>query len=237
MFSEDFQKLETTDKNKFAEVCNILLLKGFIVRDIFDPREKVIRINPDFRFMERHFDLFDAYLRFSGWNVNKDLILGVFSLTNEFEDNRIRIDRETSLILFTLRLIYEDEKQEGGTSGGSQGIYLTTPTLIKMMLDHGITMPGKKITGRLVCRGLRFLANHNIISKVSGSYDEGNVSFYILPSIIYAIDNDKIVAMSNALDQINNAENDANQGNLLKETNESKDDTEVSSDNVGGDEQ
>ena len=205
MFSEQFAQLSGSDQTRFAEIVNKILLKGFVVRDIFDSREKIIRVNPDFRFIERQFDLINDYLKFSGWVLNKDLILGVFYLVNTFEDNRIRIDRETSLVLFTLRLIYEDEKEEGGSSS-TQSIYITTPSLIKMMVDHGITMPGKRLTGRLIGKSLRFLNNHNIISKVSGSYDEGNVSFYILPSIKYAIDNEKIVAMSNALDQLNSQE-------------------------------
>ena len=205
MFSEQFAQLSGSDQTRFAEIVNKILLKGFVVRDIFDSREKIIRVNPDFRFIERQFDLINDYLKFSGWVLNKDLILGVFYLVNTFEDNRIHIDRETSLVLFTLRLIYEDEKEEGGSSS-TQSIYMTTPSLIKMMVDHGITMPGKRLTGRLIGKSLRFLNNHNIISKVSGSYDEGNVSFYILPSIKYAIDNEKIVAMSNALDQLNSQE-------------------------------
>ena len=205
MFSEQFAQLSGSDQTRFAEIVNKILLKGFVVRDIFDSREKIIRVNHDFRFIERQFDLINDYLKFSGWVLNKDLILGVFYLVNTFEDNRIRIDRETSLVLFTLRLIYEDEKEEGGSSS-TQSIYMTTPSLIKMMVDHGITMPGKRLTGRLIGKSLRFLNNHNIISKVSGSYDEGNVSFYILPSIKYAIDNEKIVAMSNALDQLNSQE-------------------------------
>ena len=205
MFSEQFAQLSGSDQTRFAEIVNKILLKGFVVRDIFDSREKIIRVNPDFRFIERQFDLINDYLKFSGWVLNKYLILGVFYLVNTFEDNRIRIDRETSLVLFTLRLIYEDEKEEGGSSS-TQSIYMTTPSLIKMMVDHGITMPGKRLTGRLIGKSLRFLNNHNIISKVSGSYDEGNVSFYILPSIKYAIDNEKIVAMSNALDQLNSQE-------------------------------
>ena len=205
MFSEQFAQLSGSDQTRFAEIVNKILLKGFVVRDIFDSREKIIRVNPDFRFIERQFDLINDYLKFSGWVLNKDLILGVFYLVNTFEDNRIRIDRETSLVLFTLRLIYEDEKEEGGSSS-TQSIYMTTPSLIKMMVDDGITMPGKRLTGRLIGKSLRFLNNHNIISKVSGSYDEGNVSFYILPSIKYAIDNEKIVAMSNALDQLNSQE-------------------------------
>ena len=159
MFSEQFAQLSGSDQTRFAEIVNKILLKGFVVRDIFDSREKIIRVNPDFRFIERQFDLINDYLKFSGWVLNKDLILGVFYLVNTFEDNRIRIDRETSLVLFTLRLIYEDEKEEGGSSS-TQSIYMTTPSLIKMMVDHGITMPGKRLTGRLIGKSLRFLNNH-----------------------------------------------------------------------------
>lgn len=208
MFSDDFIKMPAGDQSKFAEVCNRLLLKGFIVRDIFDSKEKIMRVNPDYRFMERYFDVFEGYLKFSGWHIEKDNILGVVALSNEYYDNRLRIDRETSLVLFALRLIYENEKSESNEAGVS--IYMTTPMLIKEMLDHNIVMPGKRLSGRGLARSLRFLANHNIISKVSGSYDEGNVSFYILPSIVYALNNDKIIAMSNILDEINKKSEDLN---------------------------
>ena len=204
MFNEEFVKMPAADQNMFAEVCNRLLLKGFIVRDIFDNKEKIMRVNPDYRFMERYFEVFEGYLRFSGWTIEKDNILGVIALSNEYHDNRLRIDRETSLILFALRLIYENSKSE--SNGVGQSIYMTTPLLLKEMIEHGITMPGKRLSGRSISRCLRFLVNHNIISKVSGSYDEGNVSFYILPSIVYALDNEKIIYMSQLLDQLNGRE-------------------------------
>ena len=59
------------------------------------------------------------------------------------------------------------------------------------------------MSGRSLAKSLRLLANRNIISKISGSYDEGNVTFYILPSIMYAIDNNKIQAMAEAIEKIN----------------------------------
>ena len=201
MFTEDYLKMPSSDQNEFSTVVNKLLLKGFIVRDIFDTREKVIRINPDYRFLERYFEIVNDYLKYAGWNVEKDVVLGVVALTNLYGENRIRMDRETSLILFALRLIFENYKNESNST--NQAIYLTTPGLLKTMIDDGITMTRKRLNGRSISRSLRFLANHNIISKVSGNYDEGNVSFYILPSIVYALDNEKIVAMSNALDELN----------------------------------
>jgi len=112
MFTEDYLKMPSSDQNEFSTVVNKLLLKGFIVRDIFDTKEKVIRINPDYRFLERYFEVVNDYLKYAGWNVEKDVILGVVALTNLYGENRIRMDRETSLILFALRLIYENYKNE-----------------------------------------------------------------------------------------------------------------------------
>jgi len=200
MFNEEFAKMPLSEQNEFASIINTLLLKGFIVRDVFDPREKILRTNQDYRYIERHFDLVNDYLKYSGWNIEKDSLLGVIALQNFYSENRLKIDRETSLILYALRLIYENEKKDSNIT--TQNIYLTTPSLIKTMMDDGIVMPGKRLYGRGIAKSLRFLANHNVISKVSGSYDEGNVNFYILPSIVYALDNDRIVAMSNALDEL-----------------------------------
>lgn len=200
MFEEAFYKLTRADQDGFGRAVNNLLLTSFIVRDEFDRREKTIKINPTFRFLERHFDLVNEYLQISGWRVEKDLILGVFRLVNEMDLNRVRFDREISLILFVLRLIYETEKTEGGHS--SDSIYLSTQMVLKVMYDRSILLPNKKLNGRVIGRALKEIQNHNIITKVSGSFDEGNATFYLLPSIIYAVDNDKIVAISKALEEL-----------------------------------
>ena len=214
MFSEEFLKMAPSDQSEFGSVINYLLLKGFVVRDIFDPKEKIMRTSENYRYIERHFELIDDYLKYSGWHIEKDSMLGVIALTNFYNENRTKIDRETSLVLFALRLIYENEKDE--SNAATQAIYITTPGLIQLMIQDGITMPGKRLYGRGIAKSLRFLANHNIISKVSGSYDEGNVSFYILPSICYALDGERIKAMSNALDELN-AKN-SSEGGLINET-------------------
>lgn len=204
MFEEEIVKLSNSDQQEFSRVVNILLLKSFIVRESFDAREKIMKINPEYRFIERHYAIFEDYLKYSGWYMERDMASGVIALHNEYEQNRLRIDRETSLILFTLRLVFENQKSE--SNSGSESIYMTTPELLKMMLEYGITMQGKRLTGRLLGRSLRFMAAHNIIAKVSGSYDEGNVTFYILPSITFAVDNQKIAAMSEALDRLKEGE-------------------------------
>ncbi len=207
MFEEKYNELSLGEKNQFGSIVNTILLKGFIVRDIFDPKEKIIKISPTYRFIEKNYELINSYLSFANWRIEKDTILGVVALLNENNENHFRLDRETSLLIFTLRLIYETERDQ--SSSTSEAIYLTTQSLVRTMLEHGILLPNKKLTGRNLAKSLRFLVQHNILNKVSGNYDEGNVAFYILPSIVYALDNEKVAAMSNALDQINSLnEND-----------------------------
>ena len=207
MFEEKYNELSLGEKNQFGSVVNTILLKGFIVRDIFDPKEKIIKISPTYRFIEKNYELINSYISFANWRIEKDTILGVVALLNENNENHFRLDRETSLLIFTLRLIYETERDQ--SSSTSEAIYLTTQSLVRTMLEHGILLPNKKLTGRNLAKSLRFLVQHNILNKVSGNYDEGNVAFYILPSIVYALDNEKVAAMSNALDQINSLnEND-----------------------------
>ena len=199
-FDEEFDKLTHGDQQLFAKVVNTLFLRTFVVREVFDSREKMVKLNPDYRYIERHYELITEYLSFSGWLLEKDAINGVIVLVNEYDQNRIKLDRETSLILYFLRLLYEKEKSE--SSAVSENIYLQTNQLVRAMLEHGVVLPGKRLTNRGVCRSLRVLANRNIITRISGSYDNGDVSFYILPSIIHSINSDKIVAMSESIDRM-----------------------------------
>ena len=204
MFEEEIVKLSNQDQKQFAQVVNNLLTQSYIVREYYDSREKMIKVSNDYRFIERFYELFEDYLKYSGWTLDKDTATGVIAIKNNYDQNRLKVDRETSLVLFTLRFIYENENSKNSQQnlGVGKNIYLTTPELMKFMVEYGITMQGKKITCRGLGRCLRFMSQHNIISKVSGTFDEGNVTFYILPSIAFAVDNQKIAAMSDALEKL-----------------------------------
>lgn len=200
MFEERILQFPKTEQDNFARVVNNLLSTSFVVRDLYDSRAKTLKINPDFRFLEENNDLVSDYLSYIGYTLERDLIMGVFSLSNDYGYNRVRLDRETSLIAFVLRLIYEIERNESVQTGES--LYITTPHVLQVMYDRGITLPGRRLSGRLIGRTLRILESYNIIAKVSGSYDQGNVAFYLLPSITFAVSNEQIVAMGESLDAL-----------------------------------
>ena len=111
MWTESYDKLNNSEKEEFKRLANLLLSKTFVTRDTFDVKESMMKINTDYRFIERHFELFSNYLSYSGWEVRKDNQYGVISVENVYEYNRMKLDRFTTLLLYTIRLIYEEERE------------------------------------------------------------------------------------------------------------------------------
>lgn len=189
MFEEKYLQLSSQEKDDFARVVNSLMLKSFVLRENYDRHTKMMRSNKDYSFIERNIDLIREYLEFSGWTIEKDSRLGVVMINNEYQDNHIRIDFLTSIIVYGLRYAYElsREKEEMTTE-----VFFTASDLLQILMDKGLIRQDKKPSAVSMASSYRFLENHNIISRVSGEYRERNLSFYILPSILYIIDIDRI---------------------------------------------
>ena len=189
MFEEKYLQLSNQEKEDFARVVNNLMLKSFILRENYDRHSKMMKSNRDYSFVERNIDLIREYLEFSGWTVEKDSRLGVVMINNEYKDNHIRIDFLTSIIVYGLRYAYElsKEKEEMTTE-----VYFTAADLLQILMEKGLIRQDKKPSAVSMASSYRFLENHNIISRVSGEFRDRSLTFYILPSILYVIDIDRI---------------------------------------------
>jgi len=77
---ENYEKLSSSEKEEFRRLANLLLSKTFVTRDYFDSKDAMMKINSEYRFIERHFELFSAYLSYSGWEIRKDNQYGVISV-------------------------------------------------------------------------------------------------------------------------------------------------------------
>jgi len=108
---ENYEKLSNSEKEEFKRLANVLLSKTFVTRDYFDSKDAMMKINSEYRFIERHFELFLGYLSYSGWEIHKDNQYGVISIENTYEYNRLKLDRFSTFILYTIRLIYEEERE------------------------------------------------------------------------------------------------------------------------------
>ncbi len=189
MFEETYNKLSEHERDDFARIVNELMLKSFLLRENYDRHSKIIKSNRDYYFVERNIDLIREYLAYTGWIVEKDSRLGVIIISNEFQDNRIRLDFTTSLIIYCLRYAYECEKEKNQTTSE---VYFSAAEVNKILNDKSLVRSDKKVPQATFAAAYRFLEQHNIIARISGEYRERNLQFYILPSILYVIDNERI---------------------------------------------
>jgi len=199
MFEEQYEALRASEKEDFAHCVNTLMLKSFILRDYYDRNSKMMRASKEYAFIDRNFDLISEYMRYSGWIVNKDSRRGVISLSNEYHENHIKLDLITSLMIYGLRYVYETQRNEESLT---QEIYFTSAELIQTLMNLHLIRADKRPSFASLGSCYRFLDSHNIISRISGDFKERNLQFYIMPSILFVIDNETIASIYESIESL-----------------------------------
>ena len=199
MFQEQYEQLRSAEKEEFAHSVNTLLLKSFILRDYYDRHTKMIRSSKEYAFIDRNFDLVSEYLSFSGWIVSKDSRRGVISIANEYTENHIKMDLITSIMIFGLRYVYESQRNDDALS---QQVFFTSSDLVQTLMNMHLIRPDKRPSFASLGASYRFLEAHNIISRISGDFKERNLQFYIMPSILFAVDNEMIQSIYEQIEQV-----------------------------------
>jgi len=197
VWSETYETLSNYEKGEFRRICNYLLSHTYIVRDVYKPDKQWTEPNADYRMVNRLFECMHEYFSVSGWKLEKDDNYGVISLINEFDHNRLRIDRFTTLFLYTCRLIYE----EGREQGDNLNIVRTdTGSIVEKMRLLGLLEKGKT-TQKERLEAQRTLAHFNIIQKTeSTAWSPDGNGVLIFPSILSIISNQAINDMMSELE-------------------------------------
>lgn len=187
MFEEEFEKLYESEKEEFKRVCNYLLSKTFVLRDVYDKQQKRMIASPEFLFMEKYYDIFENYLSYSGWNLTKDPINGIYKVENIYGYNKAKFDSFTTYILLALMLTYE-EQAPITTMGNS---VITTPYDIatKMQILGLIQKRPSKESFRI---SFRRLEQFNLILRLNTSQDLDAWKIMIMPTINHIVTYDKM---------------------------------------------
>ena len=187
------------EKGEFRRLSNYLLSHTYLTRDVFRPDKQWTEPSGDYRMVSRMFECMSGYFSVSGWKLDKDETYGVITLVNEFDHNRLRTDRFTTLFLYTCRLIYEENRDKGG----SLFIVRTdTASVIEKMRLFGLLEKGKANKKDYI-EAQRTLAHFNIIQKTEAEAwsPDGN-GVLILPSILSIISNQGINDMMIELEEL-----------------------------------
>jgi hypothetical protein len=147
----------------------------------------------------RLFECMHDYFSVTGWKLEKDDHFGVITLINEFEHNRMRTDRFTTLFLYTCRLICE----EGREKGDNLHIVRTdTGSIVEKMRLFGLLERGKANKKDYI-EAQRTLAHFNIIQKTeTEAWSPDGNGVLILPSILSIISNQGINDMMLELEEL-----------------------------------
>ncbi len=187
MWQQQYEALNVGDREEFTRLVNLLLARNFILRDRYGTKERSMKINHDYRFVERHIDLFREYLRVSGWELQKDNNYGVIALYNRYETNRHRLNKNITIMLYILRLVYEEEREKLSLK---REIVTKVSHMVEKMVNLGLVE--KKPSNKDLYEAFGFLRRFNIIDKVEGDFADPDTGIIIYPSILFIVTNDKI---------------------------------------------
>ena len=195
MFESEFEKLNMTEQEAFRRIVNWLLAHTYLLQGNYAFEDNMKRTNPDYLFVERNFELFQNYLEYAGFRLERDSNYGVIFLSSSYEFNRIKLDKATTLMLYVLRLIYEEEREKLSLS---RDIFTTTGDLVHKMISLGVIR--RKPANLTLRDSLRTLNRFRIVEKVDGPWENADTRLLILPTILFIVTNERISNMYQLID-------------------------------------
>ena len=143
MFEEKYNNLTGAEKENFKRITSLLLNRTFMVNRFYDKNQGTFRSNSDYRFIDRNIDLFREYLEIAGYRLLKDSNYEVIYIENEYEYNKKRLDKNTTIFLYGLRLKFdEDTLTELAESIKKYGVI--PPIVVKKIEDHYQIIAGER---------------------------------------------------------------------------------------------
>lgn len=206
MWNEEYEKLSSYEKGEFRRLGNYLLSHTYLVRYEYQCSQQMTMPSSDYTMVSRLFPLMQEYFSVTGWKLQKDDNYGVISLINIYDHNRLRVDRFTTLFLYTCRLIYEEHREEAGQF---HTVRTDTQTVVEKMRMLGLLEKGKTSQKERL-DAQRTLAHYNVLQKMDSTWSHDGNQLLILPSILSMVSNQGINDMMAELEEMKCVETEEN---------------------------
>ena len=109
----------------------------------------------------------------------KDSNYEVIYIENEYEYNKKRLDKNTTIFLYGLRLKFDEDRESVKLNTDT---IVSVSDIIKTLIDVGAF--NKKPSDMDIKTALSNLAKFNIIQKVDGKFEDPETKIIIFPSIL-----------------------------------------------------
>ena len=202
MIDQAYEKLGMMDRTNFSRITNQLLAHTFLLVDVYDPSEGITRVNRDYLFVERNFELFQDYFELAGFRLERDSNYGVIYLVSSYEGNRVRFDKLTTIMVYALHLIYEEEREKLTLT---KEVIITTGDLVHKLISLGVVQ--RKPANAVLHESLRRLARFRIVEKLGGAWEAPETRLLILPTILFVVSNEQISNLTKLIDRDQDEQN------------------------------
>ena len=171
-----FERLTEKEKEMFKAAGNMLLSKTFLVAEREEDR-------PYYRFVDRHGDLFQEYFLYLNWDLMNLKRQAVIQLYNRSERNRYHFNLQETIMLFILRLLYEEKKRD---------LRLTEQVVVTMR-DIYEKYVALQIKNRLpvqedIHRILRLFEKFSLLDLKRGHWRDMDAAFVLYSSLTAVLD-------------------------------------------------
>ncbi len=185
---ERYQKLSDIDKEHFKDVINTLLEHTYIFKYEYKENGSYCQ-SDDFYFIKRNRDVINEYLDVIGYAIDIDESYGICYISTFPSSARVRFDKLSTLIVYTLRHLYEERRSDSTSSF----VIITIGNLISTYMD--LSEEGRKPSNKEIASALRAVRDAHLIKKNKGDWDKDDTEIMILPSILLVLSNDKILSL------------------------------------------
>lgn len=205
MSLSEIEALVPREREEFTRCAAMLMAKTFVLRETAENT-----LSREFSFIQRKYSLFEEYLALGGWRLYYDRQLGVIYVNNTEGYNKVTLNKLTTQMLVTLRLIFEERRMSGSTVNV---VGVTVGELLAKMINE-LSVLAKKPVQKDIKESLRTLEQHNIIYRIGDSYDDMECRIKVLPSILIAVPNERCRTVYETLRaEIKEDENEASDEN------------------------
>jgi len=205
----EYEKLTDKDRDRFSEILNKILTTTFVLEKKYSVSDNKPIINRDFRFIEYNKELFRDFLSMMGWTLKEDRTHGLYHITSKTINNHRRLDKNTTIFLLILRILYDKKLEEISKTSDA---YFRLGDVLHEGEVLGVinSIPSQ----RSIIDTMRLLRKYNIIEKISGNYTDPNSSYILYPTITHMINSSVIEDM---VEEFNKAVEEYEYAGIIKE--------------------
>jgi hypothetical protein len=199
-FAQDYGDLAPGEQALFQESVRRLLSEGIIWRE----EAKDQRV---YAFLQRHRDLIEGYLAVAGWELHFNELLGIFRIQHRDGAHRRRLNRDTTVWLILLRLLYAEKRERMEV--------ITTPNPVvamsEIILRYTSYFPGQAVRKKTSLQdALRALASTKLVRLHRMSSSDPSVE--LLPTLEEILPANAIAEVAARLEQFARREPEGHNG-------------------------